>query len=83
MGGVSGAGLAVNRPACLVRVCLECHAWIESERTAAEQLGLLVRRPADPSEAPVFLRPLYGPGWYLLTDAGDYVFAEAPGVSPV
>lgn len=83
MGGVSGVGLAVNRPAALVRVCLPCHAWIESERTAAEDLGLLVRRPADPGDAAVHLHPIYGPGWYRLTDGGDYEFAEAPSVSRV
>lgn len=72
MGGVSGVGLAVNRPSALVRVCLPCHGWVESERTAAEVLGLLVPRPAVPAEVPVYLRPVYGAGWYTLDDDGCY-----------
>lgn len=72
MGGVSGVGLAVNLPSALLRLCLECHAAIESERDAARDLGLLVPRPDVPGEAPVWLRPIYGPGWYLLDDEGSY-----------
>jgi hypothetical protein len=72
MGGVAGVGLAVNRPSALVRVCLSCHAWAESERDAARVLGLLVPRPDVPAEAPVYLSPVYGPGWYLLNDEGCY-----------
>jgi hypothetical protein len=72
MGGVSGVGMAVNRPSALVRVCLACHGAIESQRSAAELLGLLVPRPGVPAETPVRLSPVYGAGWWLLSDEGDY-----------
>jgi hypothetical protein len=79
MGGVHGVGKAVNSPAALVRLCGDCHAWVESHRTAAEALGLLVRRPAEPGAAPVWLRTAYGTGWWRLTPDGCYAWAhDAP-----
>lgn len=78
-GGVSRAGAAmVNRPSALVRLCLDCHNWIGREPAHAEVLGLLVRRPADPGEQPVWLSILYGAGWWLLTDEGDYGWHHGP-----
>lgn len=72
---MSGVGLAVNLPSALVRVCLRCHGWIETqERDVARTLGLLVPRPLVPAEVPVRLQPVYGPGWYLLTDDGSYAW---------
>lgn len=80
MGGRFRAGLAVNRPSNLVRVCLPCHHWIEHHPAEADALGLL--HPGDSSD-PLLLRTVYGTGWFVLTDDGDYLFAEAPGVSAV
>lgn len=78
MGGVSRAGLAVNRPSALIRVCLSCHAWIESYRDAAEALGLLVPRPGVPGEVPAWLHTAYGRGWFSLDDEGCYGFVDRP-----
>jgi hypothetical protein len=76
-GGVSGVGMAVNQPSCLLRICLACHDWIETqERGVAYDLGLLVRRPTEPRTVRVWLSPIYGPGWYLLDDEGDYQLLE-------
>lgn len=83
-GGVSRAGAAlVNRPSALIRLCLDCHDWIGHNPTQAEILGWLVRRPDDPGEQPVWLHCLYGAGWWLLTDEGDYVWfhGETPAVN--
>jgi len=83
MGGVSGVGLAVNAPSALLRVCLDCHGWLETqERGAARDAGLLVPRPLVPAETPVYLTPIYGPGWYTLDDEGSYAWwhGETPAV---
>lgn len=76
MGGVHGVGAAVNRPSCLVRVCRACHHWAEMNRTEAEDLGLLVRRPTDPATVPVWLHTANGSGLFLLTDDGNYVWQD-------
>lgn len=74
-GGVSRAGAAaVNRPSALVRLCLGCHEWIGHNVTRAEVLGLLVSRYVDHPAEPVWLSTLYGSGWWLLTDEGDYAW---------
>lgn len=79
MGGVSGAGAAVNRPACLLRLCLPCHNKIESQRAWARQLGLLVPRPTDPATVPVRLRTTNGAGWFLLIEEGRvYAWVDRP-----
>lgn len=69
MGGRRGVGLAVNRPANLVRVCTDCHTWIEHNPQLADELGLL--HPADASD-PVWLRTVFGLGWWVLDDEGCY-----------
>ena len=69
MGGRRRAGLSVNRPSNLVRACTACHGWIEANPTEADRLGLL--HPGDSAD-PVWLRTLYGEGWWQLTDEGDY-----------
>lgn len=82
-GGVSRAGAdAVNRPAALVRLCLSCHDWIGHNPTHAGVLGLLVPRYTDHAAAPVWLSVLYGSGWWLLDDDGNYGWhhGEAPQV---
>lgn len=72
-GGSHRAGAAiVNRASALVRLCLDCHDWIGHNPTEAGILGLLVRRPTDPGLQPVWLHCLYGAGWWLLSDEGDY-----------
>jgi hypothetical protein len=77
MGGVSGIGLAVNRPSCLIRVCLDCHSWIErQERSVARDLGLLVPRPLVPAEVRVWLCTTQGEAWWLLDDAGSYTWVD-------
>ena len=72
-GGSHRLGAAmVNKPSALVRLCLECHDWVGHNPDHAKVLGLLVPRPADPGEPPVFLRIIFGEGWWLLDDEGCY-----------
>jgi hypothetical protein len=80
MGGRKRAGLAVNDPANLVRVCLGCHSWIEANPSEADALGLL--HPDGP-DAPVWLHPVYGPGWYRLTGDGCYEFVDRPAPAEI
>jgi len=51
MGGTSDP--AINSPANLVLLCLDCHAYIESHRAEACADGWLVGREADPEMVPV------------------------------
>lgn len=79
MGGVSGVGMAVNRPSALLRVCQLCNDQLEvQERALAYELGLIVRRPTVPAEVPVWLNTINGPGWWLLNDEGDYLTVSQP-----
>lgn len=78
MGGVSGDGMAVNRPSCLLRTCLSCHNFAESRREWARRRGLLVPRPTDPARVPVRLSTVNGAGWYTLTDDGCYLWRDLP-----
>jgi 5-methylcytosine-specific restriction endonuclease McrA len=58
---------AVSR---LVWLCRECHCWVESHRTLAYGLGLLVRRGVTRcSDVPV----RHHGRWVLLTDVGQIV----------
>ena len=51
----------------LVWLCRGCHRWVESRRTLAYGLGLLVRHGVTPCSAvPVFRHGR----WVLLTDDG-------------
>ena len=85
-GGVSRAGLAVNHPAALLRVCSGCHDRIERHREWARRLGLLVpgvgRGTAghvDPADVPVRLRTVNGAGWFLLVEDGEvYAWVDLP-----
>lgn len=45
----------VNLPANLLRLCVQHHEWIESNRSEATKLGLLLAGSADPSVVPVVL----------------------------
>lgn len=59
----------------LVWLCRECHSWVESRRTLAYVLGLLVRRGVTPcSEIPVFRHGR----WVLLTDDGLVTPTDPP-----
>lgn len=58
----------INSPSNLIVLCSTCHAWIESNRSASYDLGLLVRRGQNPADVPVFL---FGET-VLLTPEGDY-----------
>lgn len=73
MGGRRGAGLVVNMPSNLVRVCSGCHDWIEASPDEADALGLL--HPQDSSD-PVWLKTVYGLAWYRLDDEGCYQFVD-------
>jgi 5-methylcytosine-specific restriction protein A len=55
-----------NSPACLVTLCFPHHQAVESERTFASLLGLLVAQQEDPSTVPL----RYQRRWVLLTDDG-------------
>lgn len=47
-----------NLPANLVRLCLHCHDWVESNRAAALDMGMLLHDRQDPATTPV--RAIYG-----------------------
>lgn len=57
---------AIHSPANLLHLCLDCHAWVESNRTEADALGLLVLHAEDPAAKPV--ETIYGR--VFLTDDG-------------
>src|SRR6478735_377990 len=62
----------------LVWLCRECHRWVESLRTLAYGLGLLVRHGVTPcSEVPLF----HHCRWVLLTDDGLVIPTDAPAAS--
>ena len=50
-----------------------CHGWVESNRTEAYGLGLLVPRPLIPAGIPV---QIVGKRWVLLDDDGNYIPTE-------
>ncbi len=54
MGGSSAPD--TNLASNLLRLCPGHHDWIESFRTKALELGLLLHAGADPLRAPVLLR---------------------------
>lgn len=56
---------------CLV-VCVECHAWIHNNPTAAEDAGWLVRHPGDPAATPVLVQDGYRRVLVLLAADGTY-----------
>ena len=59
----------------LVWLCRECHCWVESYRTLAQGLGLLVRHGVIPcSQIPVFRHGR----WVLLTDDGLVTPTDPP-----
>lgn len=60
-----------NMPSNSLAACAACHAWIESDRSAAYDNGWLVHQGESPSETPV----LYRGALVLLDDLG--------GVEPV
>lgn len=42
-----------NLPANLVALCTDCHLWVESRRSEAAEMGLLLHANDNPSEHPV------------------------------
>jgi len=52
-------------PSNLLAVCgsgtTGCHGWIEAHPAHGD---------GEPAHVPVFLRPVYGPWWYILDDEG-------------
>lgn len=69
MGGRKVPG--INSPANLISLCPTDHAWVESSRTEALEMGLLVAEHDDPAKVPVHHRDY---GAVLLTDEGEYQF---------
>jgi hypothetical protein len=66
------SGFALSR---LVWLCRECHRWVESRRTLAQGLGLLVRHGVTPcSRVPVFRH-----GRWVLTDDGLVMPTQVAG----
>jgi 5-methylcytosine-specific restriction enzyme A len=62
----------------LVWLCRECHRWVESRRTLAYGLGLLVRHGITPCSA----IPVSRHGrWVLLTDDGLLTPTDSPAAS--
>src|SRR6478735_6261872 len=80
--GLGGARWDPSRFALsrLVWLCRECHRWVESRRTLAYGLGLLVRHGVTPCSAvPAFRHSQ----WVLLTDDGLVTPTDAPAASIV
>lgn len=67
MGGRKVPG--INSPANLISLCPTDHAWVESSRAEALEMGLLVSEHDDPAQVPVTHRDY---GSVFLTDDGDY-----------
>jgi 5-methylcytosine-specific restriction protein A len=63
-----------NRASNLLHLCAEHHAAVESLRTRAYALGMLLRDGADPAAAPVFRRG----AWVLLDDDGSATITAPP-----
>lgn len=57
-----------NLPANLLRLCLSHHEWVESNRAAALEMGLLLHDRENPAVVPV--RALYG--LVLLNNEGGW-----------
>lgn len=74
MGGRTGP--AINSPANLVSICPEDHAWAESNRSAALDLGLLVAEEHDPAR--VWMHHAQY-GVVLLLDDGSVELAPKAG----
>lgn len=55
-----------NSPSNLILVCDTHHRWIELNRAAAENAGLIVRSHQDPATTPL----IWHGSWSLLTDMG-------------
>jgi hypothetical protein len=70
-----------NSPANFVILCgsgtTGCHGWVESHRSEAYELGLLVRQNNMPSQVPI-QHAVHGLCW--LTDDGEAVY-EVPVMS--
>lgn len=58
----------VNKPSNLVHLDASCHLWVESNRAAAQAMGLLLSDRADPRREPVQLRD----GRTFLDDHGGF-----------
>jgi len=69
----------INLPSNLLYVCgsgtTGCHGWIESQRTDAMALGLLVPRTSNPVDVP--FRDAFGQ-WWVLDVEGGKTHTEAP-----
>jgi 5-methylcytosine-specific restriction protein A len=59
---------AIHSPANLLYLCPACHEWIELNRTAAKESGLLVPNALDPATVPV--ETIHGR--VLLRDDGEF-----------
>lgn len=73
MGGSKAAD--TNTAANLLKLCLPHHEWVESNRAAATEMGLLLPSTADPSAVPVYTRHSAQP--VLLDDLGQFHLTEA------
>ena len=64
----------VNQAANGIAITLNEHAWIESNRTAAGELGLLISKLSgeQPCDVPVLLHH----GWVLLDNEGNHQPAD-------
>lgn len=67
---------ATNGPANLLLLDLDCHRWIEANRSTAHDLGLLLHARQDPAATPVLLG---GRVLCLLGPEGGYL--DAPEVA--
>lgn len=74
MGGNKSA--ATSSPSNALLLCgsgtTGCHGWVESNRSEARDLGLLLRQHQDPAAVPVTLLV----GRVLLGAAGEYIHTE-------
>lgn len=84
MGGVHGAAaVIVNDPRNLLMLCRPDHDRTLSDPLGCVEIGWVVERRAgvDPRLQPAKIHTVNGYGWWLLTDDGGYLWADAANMA--
>jgi len=85
IGGVHRAGSDVsNDPRNLLMLCRTCHDLTLSDAAGCVAVGWVVERRAgvDPREVPAKIHTVNGYGWWYLTEAGGYEWADDLNMNP-
>lgn len=79
-GGTHGAAAAVsNDVRNLLMLCRPCHDRTLTDAATCIKIGWVIERRAgvDPHEVPALISTVNGHGWWYLTEAGGYRWADA------